>query len=61
MGVGDRRDQGAVSLKLFRAKLAPKLVCFVLRKEILYFSEMPPRSYIKGKRKSVGVGERGGE
>ena len=36
---------GAVSIKLSGAKLAPKIVCFVLRKELLNFSEMVPCSF----------------
>ena len=37
-------DQDAVSLKLLGSKLAPMLVYFVLRKELLKLSEMAPRS-----------------
>ena len=36
------RYWGAVSLKLLGGKLALKLVYFVLRKELLNFSEMAP-------------------
>ena len=35
--------QGAISLKLIGGKVAPKLLYFVLRKELLNLSEMPPR------------------
>ena len=35
--------QGAISLKVLVSKLAPKLVYFVLRKELLNFSETVPR------------------
>ena len=36
---------GAISLKVLGGKFAPKLVYFVLRKELLTFSEMAPWSY----------------
>ena len=36
-------DQGTISLKLLGGKLAPKLVYFALRKELINFSEMAPR------------------
>ena len=40
--------QGTVSLKLLGGKLAPKLGYFVLRKELLNFSETVPRSKFTG-------------
>ena len=40
--------QGTISLKLLVGKLAPKLVYFVLKKELLNFSEMTPRPLIPG-------------
>ena len=40
-----QRYLGAVSLKLLGGKLAPKLVYFVLRKELLNLSEMAPWSH----------------
>ena len=40
-------EQGAISLKLLEVKLAPKLVYFVLEKELLGLSEMAPRSMNK--------------
>ena len=33
---------GVISLKLLRGELAPKLVYFVLKKELLNFSEIAP-------------------
>ena len=37
-------NQGAISLKLVGGKLAPKLLYFVLKKELLNFSETAPAS-----------------
>ena len=42
-----RRDQGVVSLKPLGGKLAPELVHFVLKKELLNFSEMAPKLHVK--------------
>ena len=39
-----KSNQGAISLKLLGGKLAPKLIHFVLRKELLRLSEMAPRT-----------------
>ena len=38
-----RTCQGAVSLKPLGGKFAPKMIYFVLRKELLNLSEMAPR------------------
>ena len=40
-------DLGTISLKLLRGKLALKLVYFVLRKELLNFSETVPWVHIR--------------
>ena len=39
-------DLGAISQKLLGGKLAPKLIHFILRKELLRLSEMAPRCRI---------------
>ena len=42
LSLNQRGYLGTISLKLLGGKLAPKLVHFVLRKELLHFSEMAP-------------------
>ena len=47
-----KAGHGAISLKILRGKISPKLVCIVLRKELLNLSETAPGHHLRFVNKS---------